>query len=57
VSPSTSRPPSRELRIGPVLVGADHPPFVIAELSANHLRSLPRALAIIDAAAELFLTD
>ncbi len=46
-----TRTPSRELRIGSVLVGADHPPFVIAELSANHLRSLPRALAIIDAAA------
>jgi N-acetylneuraminate synthase len=33
-------------------VGAGHPPFVIAELSANHLGSLERALAIIDAAAE-----
>lgn len=33
-------------------VGAGQPPFVIAELSANHLGSLERALAIIDAAAE-----
>jgi N-acetylneuraminate synthase len=33
-------------------IGADQPPFVIAELSANHLRSLERALAIIDAAAD-----
>jgi pseudaminic acid synthase len=33
-------------------VGAGQPPFVIAELSANHLGSLPRALAIIDAAAD-----
>jgi N-acetylneuraminate synthase len=32
-------------------VGPGHPPFVIAELSANHLGSLPRALAILDAAA------
>lgn len=33
-------------------IGAGQPPFVIAELSANHLGSLERALAIIDAAAD-----
>ena len=33
-------------------LGAEHPPFVIAELSANHLGSLERALAIGDAAAD-----
>jgi N-acetylneuraminate synthase len=33
-------------------VGPGHPPFVIAELSANHLGSLERALAIVDAAAD-----
>jgi pseudaminic acid synthase len=33
-------------------IGPGHPPFVIAELSANHLGSLERALAIIDAAAD-----
>lgn len=33
-------------------IGAAQPPFVIAELSANHLGSLERALAIVDAAAD-----
>src|SRR5262249_43682690 len=33
-------------------IGPGHPPFVIAELSANHLGKLDRAHAIIDAAAD-----
>jgi N-acetylneuraminate synthase len=33
-------------------IGPAHRPFVIAELSANHLGSLERALAIVDAAAD-----
>jgi N-acetylneuraminate synthase len=33
-------------------IGPLHAPFVIAELSANHLGSLERALAIVDAAAD-----
>lgn len=33
-------------------IGADHPPFVICELSGNHNGSLDRALEMVDAAAE-----
>ena len=32
-------------------IGAEYPPFVIAEMSGNHNQSLERALAIVDAAA------
>ena len=38
-------------RIGDRFIGEQHPPFVIAEMSGNHNRSLARALAIVDAAA------
>ena len=34
------------------LIGTDHPPFVIAEMSGNHNQNLDRALAIVDAAAQ-----
>ena len=33
-------------------IGLDHPPYVIAELSANHLGELARAHRLVDAAAD-----
>lgn len=33
-------------------VGAQHPPFIIAEMSGNHNQSLERALSIVEAAAK-----
>src|SRR3954470_23014834 len=33
-------------------IGADHPPYVICELSGNHNGSLDRALSMIDVAAD-----
>lgn len=34
------------------LIGPEHPPYIVAELSANHNGSLERALATIDAAQQ-----
>lgn len=39
------------INLGGFLIGKDHPPFVIAEMSGNHNQSLDRALAIVAAAA------
>ena len=40
-----------EVRIGDHLIGPDAPPFIVAEMSANHNQSLDRALQIVDAVA------
>jgi len=42
---------SAVFQIGDRCIGAQHRPFVIAEMSGNHNQSLERALAIVDAAA------
>lgn len=39
------------MKIARRVIGMDHPPFIIAEMSGNHNQSLERALAIVDAAA------
>ena len=40
------------IRIGPHNVGPDFPPFIIAELSANHAGRFERAMEIVHAAAD-----
>ena len=42
----------QDIRINEVLIGTEHEPFVIAEMSGNHNQSLEKALKIIDAAAD-----
>jgi len=43
---------SHDVTIAGRRIGDAHPPWVIAELSANHLGSFERACAIVDAAAD-----
>ena len=40
-----------EVEIAGRRIGPDHPPLLVAEMSANHQGSLEKALAIVDAAA------
>lgn len=40
-----------EITIGDRRIGLGHPPFVIAEMSGNHNKSLDRAIEIVDAVA------
>ncbi|HNP07650.1 MAG TPA: pseudaminic acid synthase [Cyclobacteriaceae bacterium] len=42
----------KTIKIGKFLISNDNKPFIIAELSGNHNRSLDRALALVKAAAE-----
>ena len=41
----------QSIQLGDSLIAPNQPPYVIAEMSGNHNRSLDRALAIVDAAA------
>lgn len=42
-----------EVNIEGKVISMNHPPFIVAEMSGNHNQSLERALAIIDAAADI----
>ncbi|MGZ5780161.1 MAG: pseudaminic acid synthase [Burkholderiaceae bacterium] len=43
---------NKQIRIADRLIGRDHPPLIIAEMSGNHNQSLERALEIVEAAAK-----
>lgn len=43
---------TKNIEIGSHMVGVNHPPFIIAEMSGNHNQSLGRALEIVEAAAK-----
>jgi pseudaminic acid synthase len=42
----------KEIKIQNRMIGPNHPPFIIAEMSGNHNHSLERALEIVEAAAK-----
>lgn len=42
-----------EIQIGERTIGPDHPPYIIAEISANHNGDIGRALELIDAANDV----
>lgn len=41
-----------DIQIDNFIIGADHPPFIIAELSGNHQQQLDLAIAMVEAAAK-----
>ncbi len=43
---------NKEIHIGDLVIGNDHPPLVIAELSGNHNQSIDTAIEMIRVAAE-----
>ena len=52
MSTPVEEPATTSLQIGPHRVGADAPPFIIAEMSGNHDGSLDKALEIVRMAAK-----
>jgi N-acetylneuraminate synthase len=42
---------SKVIKISNHLIGNEHPPFIVAEMSGNHNQSIDRALGIVEAAA------
>ncbi len=42
----------KDIQIGPYFVGPQHPPFIVAELSGSHNRSLERALQLVELAKQ-----
>jgi N-acetylneuraminate synthase len=41
-----------DLKIGHHIIGNNHPPFIIAEMSGNHNQSLEKAFELVDAVAQ-----
>ena len=42
----------RDIQLGHITLGPNHPPFIIAELSGNHSQQLELAIAMVEAAAK-----
>ncbi|PFP22900.1 pseudaminic acid synthase [Bacillus sp. AFS073361] len=42
----------KEIKLGDRMIGPNHPPLIIAEMSGNHNQSLEQALKIVEAAAK-----